>query len=219
MSFYLLKVWCASGVNLNGGFTKDGGCMVGASVFYSSKNKITEVTTPTNSMGSGSGGNPELDSLDRQITLAMESPELEMQFSSFVWICTSTHAASTVTVIDSKNPADILDSFSVCQTHLLCICSVIGALEKDYALLENSEITKAGEVLEKPGEGQEEVGRVEFVRVPVTKETPENASLVTTASEENEELQQTEQGTAAEPTDEPSTGEEVEGNVKVDGNS
>jgi c-Jun-amino-terminal kinase-interacting protein 4 len=206
-------VWCASGVNLNGGFTKDGGCMVGASVFYS-KNKITEVTTPTNSMGSG-GGNPELDSLDRQITLAMESPELEMQFSSFVWICTSTHAASTVTVIDSKNPADILDSFSVCQTHLLCICSVIGALEKDYALLENSEITKAGEVLEKPGEGPEEVGRVEFVRVPATKETLENASLVTTASEENEELQQTEQGTAAEPTDESSAGEEAVGTVKV----
>lgn len=30
-----MKVWCASGVNLNGGFTKDGGCMIGASTFYS----------------------------------------------------------------------------------------------------------------------------------------------------------------------------------------
>jgi len=112
---------------------------VGASVFYSNSTpKITEITTPTGNDAS------ELESLDKQITMAMESPDPDVQLSSYVWICTSTHSASTVTVIDAKNPAVILDSFPVCQTHLLCICSVVGALEKDYLLLENSEVTKAG---------------------------------------------------------------------------
>jgi c-Jun-amino-terminal kinase-interacting protein 4 len=31
-----MKVWCAAGVNLTGGRTRDGGNIVGASVFYSS---------------------------------------------------------------------------------------------------------------------------------------------------------------------------------------
>lgn len=107
----------------------------------------------------------ELDSLDKQITMAMESSDPDSQLSSYVWICTSTHAASTVTVIDAKNPSVVLDSFPVCQNHLLCICSVQGALETDYAMLENSEVTKAGETLEKPGDGADDIGKVEFVRV------------------------------------------------------
>lgn len=151
-----MKVWCASGVNLNGGFNKDGGCMIGASVFYSSTSKITELPRDSD--------NPELESLDKQITRAMEGEDLDQQLSSYVWICTSTHSASTVTVIDSKNPAVVLDTFPVCQTHLLCVCSVMGALEKDYTHSENSEVSKAGETLEKPGEGEDDVGRVEFIR-------------------------------------------------------
>ena len=105
----------------------------------------------------------ELESLDKQITLAMESVDQELQLSSYVWICTSTHSASTVTVIDAKNPAEVLDSFPVCQTHLLCICTVIGALEKDYVQLENSEVSRAGESLDNPGDA-DEIGKVEFVR-------------------------------------------------------
>ena len=31
---YFLQIWCAAGVNLTGGKTKDGGSIVGASVFY-----------------------------------------------------------------------------------------------------------------------------------------------------------------------------------------
>lgn len=106
--------------------------------------------------------------------MAMEDSDPDSQLSSYVWICTSTHSASTVTVIDAKNPAVVLDSFPVCQTHLLCICSVQGALEKDYVLLENSEIIKAGETLETPGEGPDETGKVEFIRVD--KNTARNAN-------------------------------------------
>lgn len=52
--------------------------------------------------------------------------------SSLVWICTSTQKVSKVTVIDANNPADILEVFNVCQSHLLCIASVPGAKESDY---------------------------------------------------------------------------------------
>ncbi|XP_055324140.1 JNK-interacting protein 3 isoform X3 [Sitodiplosis mosellana] len=175
-----MKVFCAAGVNLNGGYTKDGGCIIGASVFYSTNTtaQITEVTTPTG------GENAELDSLDKQITMAMENSDPDSQLSSYVWICTSTHSASTVTVIDAKNPAVVLDSFPVCQTHLLCICSVQGALEKDYALLENSEAIKSGEMLEKPGEDPDDTGRIEFVRIARTETTTTEAAR----SDQNENV-------------------------------
>ena len=32
---FFFQIWCAAGVNLEGGKTKDGGSVVGASVFYS----------------------------------------------------------------------------------------------------------------------------------------------------------------------------------------
>lgn len=117
----------------------------------------------------------------------MESSDPDSQLSSYVWICTSTHSASTVTVIDAKNPAVVLDSFPVCQTHLLCICSVQGALEKDYALLENSEVIKSGETLEKPGDGPDDTGKVEFIRVqkPNTGTEPEETSI---SSDQNENV-------------------------------
>lgn len=165
-----MKVWCASGVNLTGGYTRDGGCVVGASVFYSRPQQatITEITTPTNE-------NPpsELETLDKQMKMAMDQVDQDQQLSSFVWICTSTHSASTVTVIDAKNPAEVLDSFPICQTHLLCICTVMGALEMDYHMLENSEVTKAGEMLEKPGDNgdPDEIGKVEFVRLSQSDKT------------------------------------------------
>uniref|UniRef100_A0A336LP60 JNK-interacting protein 3 n=1 Tax=Culicoides sonorensis TaxID=179676 RepID=A0A336LP60_CULSO len=152
-----MKVWCAAGVNLNGGFTKDGGCMVGASVFYSKDDsKVVDITNE---------GSSDLEALEKKINLAMKSSDEELQLSSYVWICTSNHTVSTVTVIDAKNPAEILDSFPVCQTHLLCICSVIGALEKDYSILENSEVTKSGDALEKPGEGIDNIGQIKYVRI------------------------------------------------------
>ncbi|XP_055527417.1 JNK-interacting protein 3 [Wyeomyia smithii] len=155
-----MKVWCASGVNLYGGFTKDGGCMVGASIFYSIRTnpKIAEIIDNT------SNGVLELESLEKQLIAINNNSQNEINLSSYIWICTSTHSASTVTVIDAKNPAEVLDSFPVCQNHLLCICTVQGALETDYALLENSEVTKAGEMLENPGEPPDCVGKVTFIK-------------------------------------------------------
>jgi c-Jun-amino-terminal kinase-interacting protein 4 len=119
------------------------------------------------------------------MTLAMDQVDQDQQLSSFVWICTSTHSASTVTVIDAKNPAEVLDSFPICQTHLLCICTVIGALEMDYHMLENSEVSKAGETLEKPGDTGEtdELGKVEFVRIPAVATEVQSDGEIEKASE------------------------------------
>ena len=48
------------------------------------------------------------------------------QMSSLVWICTTTHSSSRVSVVDANNPADVLETFHVTSSHLLCISSVPG---------------------------------------------------------------------------------------------
>ena len=49
MRFLTSQIWCAAGVNLSGGRTKDGGDIVGASVFYhdvpSEENKNSKLKT------------------------------------------------------------------------------------------------------------------------------------------------------------------------------
>lgn len=167
-----MKVFCASGVNLNGGVSRNGmplftlaNVVAAGGAATAGGSKIVELTTAAEE-GSGVGsGVGDLNSLDKQLALALESTEPDAALSSYVWICTSTHSASTVTVMDANDAAVVLDSFSVCQTHLLCICTVPGALEKDYAMSENSEVTRFGGSLEKPGEGDDQIGCIEFVRV------------------------------------------------------
>eukprot|EP00092_Neocalanus_flemingeri_P028350 GFUD01030787.1.p1 GENE.GFUD01030787.1~~GFUD01030787.1.p1 ORF type:complete len:1108 (+),score=232.96 GFUD01030787.1:653-3976(+) len=125
-----MKIWCAAGVNLTGGRTKDGGDIVGASVFYSSP--------PETETKGEISAEDEISKLDAEIkegeSLAQEAAEADQQLSSLVWICTSTHSISKVTVIDANNPADVLESFHVCSSHLLCIASVPGAKEDDYVV-------------------------------------------------------------------------------------
>ncbi|XP_059216391.1 JNK-interacting protein 3 isoform X5 [Stomoxys calcitrans] len=155
-----MKVFCAAGVNLNGGFLKNGQSIIPSHSPFAPRStaKIAEITSPS--------AEHSAEALDRQITRAsLEHLEPETQLTPYVWICTSTHAASTVTVVDANQSATVLDVFPVCASHLLCIASVPGAMEKDYALLENSEVIKAGEMLERPGDGNEGLGKVEFVRV------------------------------------------------------
>ena len=43
-----------------------------------------------------------------------------------------TFDLTQVTVIDANSPADVLESFHVCSSHLLCIASVPGAKETDF---------------------------------------------------------------------------------------
>ncbi|TRY73155.1 hypothetical protein TCAL_13038 [Tigriopus californicus] len=121
-----MKIWCAAGVNLSGGRTQDGGSIVGASIFYDRFPSV-EVKKATDD---------ELEKLDNELSqgkkLVEDAFEADQQLSSHVWICTSTHAISKVTVIDANSPADVLEAFQVCSSHLLCIASVPGAKESDY---------------------------------------------------------------------------------------
>ncbi|KAL1434023.1 hypothetical protein MTO96_012022 [Rhipicephalus appendiculatus] len=129
-----MKVWCAAGVNLTGGRTRDGGTIVGASIFY--KEQKADAPSPAD----------DIDRLELELRMQeqerREQEEMAQRLSSLVWICASTRENSEVYVVDANNPADILDTFHVCPSHLLCIASVPGAKETDYPV--DEEFNKLG---------------------------------------------------------------------------
>ncbi|CAI5765920.1 C-Jun-amino-terminal kinase-interacting protein 4 isoform X1 [Podarcis lilfordi] len=122
-----MKLWCAVGVNLSGGKTRDGGSVVGASVFY---NDVTTLDAESNKQRSASQSS--LDRLDQELKDQQKELRNQEELSSLVWICTSTHSATKVIIVDANQPGNILDSFIVCNSHVLCIASVPGARETDY---------------------------------------------------------------------------------------
>nr|XP_033816391.1 C-Jun-amino-terminal kinase-interacting protein 4 isoform X3 [Geotrypetes seraphini] len=122
-----MKLWCAVGVNLSGGKTRDGGSVVGASVFYSDASG-SEAEGSLHPRGSQSS----LDKLEQEIKEQQKELKHQEELSSFVWICTSTQSTTKVVIIDANQPGNILDSFIVCNSHVLCIASVPGARETDY---------------------------------------------------------------------------------------
>ncbi|XP_055085755.1 C-Jun-amino-terminal kinase-interacting protein 4 isoform X2 [Periophthalmus magnuspinnatus] len=118
-----MKLWCAAGVNLSGGRTRDGGSIVGASVFYSDPPASDNPRKKTQS---------NLDQLDQELKEQQKELRQQEDLSSLVWICTSTQASTKAVVIDANQPGNILESFTVCSSHVLCIASVPGARETDY---------------------------------------------------------------------------------------
>ncbi|XP_047234061.1 C-Jun-amino-terminal kinase-interacting protein 4 isoform X3 [Girardinichthys multiradiatus] len=120
-----MKLWCAAGVNLSGGKTRDGGSIVGASVFYSD---VSSAESPRKERGSQSS----IDKLDQELKEQQKELRHRDEFSSLVWISTSTQSNSNVVVIDANQPGNILESFVVCNSHVFCIASVPGARETDY---------------------------------------------------------------------------------------
>ncbi|XP_077558736.1 JNK-interacting protein syd isoform X8 [Haemaphysalis longicornis] len=131
-----MKVWCAAGVNLTGGRTRDGGTIVGASIFYKEQKADANLPSPSDDID-----RLELE-LRQQEQERREQEEMAQRLSSLVWICASTRENSEVYVVDANNPADILDTFHVCPAHLLCIASVPGAKETDYPV--DEEFSKLG---------------------------------------------------------------------------
>ncbi|XP_034717207.1 C-Jun-amino-terminal kinase-interacting protein 4 isoform X4 [Etheostoma cragini] len=137
-----MKLWCAAGVNLSGGKTRDGGSIVGASVFYSN---IPGPESPKKKIGSQSS----LDKLDQDLKEQQKELRQQDELSSLVWICTSTQSTTKAIVIDGNQAGNILESFFVCNSHVLCIASVPGARETDYPageeVVPNSETGPAGD--------------------------------------------------------------------------
>ncbi|XP_029555003.1 C-Jun-amino-terminal kinase-interacting protein 4-like isoform X4 [Salmo trutta] len=122
-----MKLWCAVGVNLSGGKTRDGGSIVGASVFYS------DLTSPgPESRRRKVGSQSSLDKLDQDLKEQEKELHHQEELSSLVWICTSTQATTKVIVIDANQPGNVLENFFVCNSHVLCMASVPGARETDY---------------------------------------------------------------------------------------
>ncbi|XP_058848454.1 C-Jun-amino-terminal kinase-interacting protein 4-like isoform X8 [Acipenser ruthenus] len=122
-----MKLWCAAGVNLSGGKTRDGGSIVGASVFY---NDVTG--SETDGIKQRKGSQSSLDRLEQELKEQEKELRQHEELSSLVWICTSTHSTTKVIVIDGNQPGNILDNFFVCNSQVLCIASVPGARETDY---------------------------------------------------------------------------------------
>ncbi|KFO34971.1 C-Jun-amino-terminal kinase-interacting protein 4 [Fukomys damarensis] len=88
-----------------------------------------------------------LDEKDASMKEQQKELKTHEELSSQVWICTSTHSATKVIIIDAIQPGNILDSFTVCNSHVLCIASVPGARETDYPagedLSESGQVDKA----------------------------------------------------------------------------
>ncbi|XP_064636506.1 C-Jun-amino-terminal kinase-interacting protein 4-like isoform X7 [Lineus longissimus] len=156
-----MKIWCAAGVNITGARTRDGGSIIGASVFYSNPRDVTERKEAKN----------EVERLDQELKdhekgIKDHEAEQTERMSSLVWIVTSTHSSSRVTVIDANNPGDILESFHVTSSHILCISSVPGASESDYPAgdedLPKCKTSKDSDVLADPavGNGAGEAGGI-----------------------------------------------------------
>ena len=88
--------------------TKDGGSSIGGSVFYAESCRE-----------SSSGNDESILSMD-------ESP------STTLWIGSSTHSCSKVTILDGNCPQRILECFVLCSSHLLCSAAVPGVSEEDF---------------------------------------------------------------------------------------
>ncbi|XP_014241649.1 JNK-interacting protein 3 isoform X4 [Cimex lectularius] len=192
-----MKVWCATGVNLAGGRTQDGGEIVGASVFYSKSLNNECETTKDEPISS------PVEQLEKDIEEGeRQRKESQEQLSSLVWICTSARSNSHVTVIEANNPADILLAFRVCQSYILCIASVPGACEGDYPSEDEPQDVRTSEPdspkeencedIEKENEGEEEkkketeqagIGKITFVSCATGSE---DASTLPPAEPPNE---------------------------------
>ncbi|XP_031514458.1 C-Jun-amino-terminal kinase-interacting protein 3 isoform X11 [Papio anubis] len=117
-----MKLWCAAGVNLSGWRPNedDGGNGV----------KPAPGRDPLTCDREGDGepksahGSPEKKK-------AKELPEMDAT-SSRVWILTSTLTTSKVVIIDANQPGTVVDQFTVCNAHVLCISSIPAASDSDY---------------------------------------------------------------------------------------
>ncbi|CAM9746878.1 unnamed protein product [Lampetra planeri] len=104
-----MKLWCAAGVNLAGGPSP-------------ASPAIRRRMSPSLTNG---------DSQYDKVGMFCRRRQKEAT-PSLVWICTSTHSTSKVIIIDANQPANIMDQFVVCNSHILCISSVPGYQEGDY---------------------------------------------------------------------------------------
>uniref|UniRef100_A0A8C1YDJ6 Sperm associated antigen 9a n=1 Tax=Cyprinus carpio TaxID=7962 RepID=A0A8C1YDJ6_CYPCA len=111
-----MKVLCAAGVNLSGGRSCEGSSGVSGE----------ESTVETDASKQRKGSQSSLDQLEQEPKEQEREQTVHEEMSSRVWICTSTHSSTKVMIMDVTRPDDLLDSFYVCNSRVLCIASVPG---------------------------------------------------------------------------------------------
>lgn len=117
-----MKLLCAAGVNISGARSCDGG----SDVF------VEEPAAETEASKRRKGSQSSLDLPEQQQKEQDREHTVQVEMSSRVWICTSTHSSTKVMIMDVTQPSDLIDSFYVCNSCVLCIASVPGVLETDY---------------------------------------------------------------------------------------
>ena len=75
MSWHNPQIWCAAGVNLAGGRTRDGGAVVGASVFYD---------TPQIE-GGDAAAKDDVDRLDKELKVRNSNCEINIPHNFYVY--------------------------------------------------------------------------------------------------------------------------------------
>nr|XP_008120330.1 PREDICTED: C-Jun-amino-terminal kinase-interacting protein 3 isoform X7 [Anolis carolinensis] len=118
-----MKLWCAAGVNLTGwkpveqdpgnGQKPEPGC-----------DPLTCDRIGAEESAKSSHTSPEKKK-------TKELYEMDAT-SSRVWILTSTLSTSKVVIIDANQPGTVVDHFTVCNAHVLCISSIPAACDTDY---------------------------------------------------------------------------------------
>ncbi|XP_015283618.1 PREDICTED: C-Jun-amino-terminal kinase-interacting protein 3 [Gekko japonicus] len=118
-----MKLWCAAGVNLTGwkpveqnagnGQKPDPGC------------------DPLTCDREVEGENGKSNHTSPEKKKAKELHEMDAT-SSRVWIVTSTLSTSKIVIVDANQPGTVVDHFTVCNAHVLCISSIPAACDSDY---------------------------------------------------------------------------------------
>ncbi|XP_073219078.1 C-Jun-amino-terminal kinase-interacting protein 3 isoform X4 [Lepidochelys kempii] len=118
-----MKLWCAAGVNLMGWkpFEQDSG----------SGQKSDPGRDPLTCDREVEGENTKSNHTSPEKKKVKELHEMDAT-SSRVWILTSTLSTSKVVIIDANQPGTVVDQFTVCNAHVLCISSIPAASDSDY---------------------------------------------------------------------------------------
>ena len=143
-----MKIWCAAGVDLTGGQTKDGRSIVGSSVFYNPiPSESVDESAPEKAQDAVQSLAAELAESQWERTDAEQS---ERRLSSLVWIISSAAGKSRVNVIDSNRPGDVILTFDIVAANVLCIASVSGVKDNDYSP-PSEDVERNGDPVESSG--------------------------------------------------------------------
>nr|XP_020663474.1 C-Jun-amino-terminal kinase-interacting protein 3 isoform X3 [Pogona vitticeps] len=118
-----MKLWCAAGVNLTGWKPVEPDAANGQ--------KPEPGCDPLTCDREVEGESTKSTHTSPEKKTAKELHEMDAT-SSRVWILTSTLSTSKVVIIDANQPGTVVDHFTVCNAHVLCISSIPAACDTDY---------------------------------------------------------------------------------------